>query len=107
VNEARRAEVLERYRVRAHIFQRASLRRGPLDRDSLKLIAEPSQPALSVREVEVLTLVAEGLTDAEIGGRLFIAPYTVKGHIKNLLSKLGASTRTHAVAIGFRSGLIS
>jgi DNA-binding CsgD family transcriptional regulator len=107
MNEGRRAEVLDRYRVRAHIFQRASLRRGSLDHDSLKLVTEPSPAELSPREVQVLALVADGLTDAEIGGQLFVAPYTVKSHMKNLLAKLGASSRTHAVAIGFRRGIIS
>jgi DNA-binding CsgD family transcriptional regulator len=47
------------------------------------------------------------MTDSEIGGRLFVAPNTVKSHVKNLLAKLGARSRAHAVAAGFRHGFIA
>ena len=54
--------------------------------------------ALSERELEVLHLVAEGLTNAEIAGKLVIAHSTVKTHINRIYSKLGVSSRTRAVA---------
>lgn len=57
------------------------------------------------REREVLRLVAAGLTDRAIGGRLFISHRTVERHVANLLTKLGAGRRTELVAIAFRSGL--
>lgn len=61
---------------------------------------------LSARELEVLQLVAEGLTNQEIGGRLDLSPRTVKTHVQHLLTKLDAVDRTGAVATGFRLGLI-
>jgi DNA-binding NarL/FixJ family response regulator len=61
---------------------------------------------LSSREAEVLALTAEGLTDQEIAARLLVARSTVMSHIKHILAKLEAVNRTHAVAVGFRRGLI-
>jgi DNA-binding NarL/FixJ family response regulator len=61
---------------------------------------------LSAREVEILTLMAQGLFNHEIASHLFLARETVKTHIHHLLGKLGARSRTHAVAIGLRQGLI-
>ncbi|WP_377286386.1 helix-turn-helix transcriptional regulator [Planomonospora corallina] len=62
--------------------------------------------ALTGREREVLTLVAEGLPNREIGERLFIAPKTVSVHVSNILGKLGVSSRTQAVAAARRAGLL-
>lgn len=64
------------------------------------------EPPLSERELQVLRLAAEGLTDREIGSVLFITAATVKTHIKTLLAKLSARGRAHAVAIGFRRGIL-
>jgi LuxR family maltose regulon positive regulatory protein len=52
---------------------------------------------LSERELEVLQLIAEGLTNPEIASRLFLSPYTVKTHARNIYSKLGVHNRTQAV----------
>lgn len=71
--------------------------------------SEPRQTgasALSSRELEVLQLLAEGLTNQEIGTRLDLPSRTVKTHVQNLLLKLDAPDRTGAVARGFRLGLI-
>ena len=57
------------------------------------------------RELEVLELVAEGCTTAEIARALWITEDTVRTHIKRMLVRLGARTRAHAVAIAFREGL--
>jgi DNA-binding CsgD family transcriptional regulator len=54
---------------------------------------------LSNREREVLELLAEGLSGAEIAEKLFLSPETVRTHIRNAMAKLGASTRSHAVAL--------
>ncbi len=62
--------------------------------------------ALTPREVEVLSFVARGFGNKEIGHRLGTAPGTVKMHVQSILSKLNARDRTHAVAIALRRGII-
>jgi len=62
--------------------------------------------ALTPREVEVLALVAQGLANKEIGARLGTASGTIKMHVQNILAKLGATDRTHAVTIGLQRGII-
>lgn len=68
--------------------------------------AETSSSSLTARELEVLQLLAEGLTNQEIAKRLDLSARTVKTHVQNLLSKLDVPDRTGAVARGFRVGLI-
>jgi DNA-binding NarL/FixJ family response regulator len=58
------------------------------------------------REVQVLQLISDGLVNREIGQRLFLSEETVKSHVRHLLAKLQARSRAHAVAVGFRRGLI-
>ena len=64
------------------------------------------QVTLTPREVEVLTFVAKGLGNKEIGAQLGTAAGTVKMHLQNILCKLGASDRTHAVTLAVRRGII-
>lgn len=64
-------------------------------------------PVLTTREREVLTLLAEGLTHEEIGARLSISAETVRTHVRKASDRLGAATRTQAVATALRLGLIS
>jgi DNA-binding NarL/FixJ family response regulator len=64
------------------------------------------QVALTAREIEVLQYVAKGFGNKEIGTRLGTAAGTVKMHLQNILSKLGASDRTHAVTLAIRRGII-
>jgi DNA-binding NarL/FixJ family response regulator len=64
------------------------------------------QAALTPREVEVLTLVAQGLANKEIAGRIGTADGTVKMHVQNILAKLDATDRTHAVTIALKRGII-
>jgi DNA-binding NarL/FixJ family response regulator len=61
---------------------------------------------LTARETEILTLVAQGRSNGEIGKQLFISAKTVSVHVSNILGKLGAAGRTEAAAIGRRRGLI-
>jgi ATP/maltotriose-dependent transcriptional regulator MalT len=62
--------------------------------------------ALSEREVEVLRLVAAGLSNRDIGQQLFISEKTVKSHLSNIMGKLGVVNRTQAVDQGRQFGLI-
>jgi len=62
--------------------------------------------ALTPREVDVLRLVAGGNANKEIAAQLLLTEETVKSHIRNILAKLGANDRTHAVAIGLKRGII-
>ena len=61
---------------------------------------------LTGREREVLGLVAEGLTNREIGRRLFISEKTASVHLSNLMAKLNVSSRTEAVTVAHRRGLL-
>jgi LuxR family transcriptional regulator, maltose regulon positive regulatory protein len=61
---------------------------------------------LTPRQREVLTLAADGLTDREIGERLFISEYTVHRHMSDIFTRLGVGTRTGAVAHALREGLL-
>jgi DNA-binding NarL/FixJ family response regulator len=83
-----------------------------------RLIAEfaarqdPSDPPaaladLTDREREITRLVAEGLTNSEIAGRLVISPLTAKTHVSNVLRKLGCRDRAALVALAYESGLVS
>jgi DNA-binding NarL/FixJ family response regulator len=64
-------------------------------------------PALTQRERDVLRLLADGLTNEEIGAQLFISPETVRTHIRKAMAKLEADTRTQAVATALRQSLIA
>jgi DNA-binding NarL/FixJ family response regulator len=68
-------------------------------------VRELEEP-LTPRELEVLRLVAEGVPNKEIAFRLGISEHTVKFHVASLLDKLHAGSRTEAVSIGIRAGLV-
>jgi len=61
---------------------------------------------LTLREIDVLRLIAGGNANKLIADQLSITEETVKGHVKNILSKLGANDRTHAVTIALKRGII-
>jgi len=65
-----------------------------------------TQKALSEREREVLRLLSEGSSYAEIGSTLFLSPDTIRAHAQHAMTKLGARTRTQAVAVALRDGLV-
>ena len=68
---------------------------------------ESGTPQLSERELEVLALLAMGMTNKDVARDLFISQATVKSHVENILRKLGATDRAGAVAEGFRRKLIA
>ncbi len=95
-----RKELLETIRA-VHAGQKR------LSREIAVEIAEhATEGALTPREVVVLRLVAAGNTNKEIGAQLSLTEVTVKSHVKNILAKLGANDRTHAVTIALKRGII-
>ena len=61
---------------------------------------------LTAREREILQLLADGMSNADVAAKLFISQETVKSHVRHILTKLEADTRTHAVAIALREAII-
>lgn len=70
------------------------------------IVEHAAESVLSPREIEVLRLVAGGNANKEIAAQLSLTEETVKAHIRNILGKLMANDRTHAVAIGLKRGII-
>lgn len=82
------------------------LRATPLARQITQLLRpRPTQDGLTERELEVLQLIAEGLSNRQIAARLHISPSTAGVHVSHILTKLSAATRTEAAAVAFREGL--
>ena len=71
-------------------------------------VSEPAQPLMEMtgREKEILALMVEGLSNNEIAERLFVSQSTVKFHVSNILSKLGVTGRTEAVALAVKHHLV-
>jgi DNA-binding NarL/FixJ family response regulator len=65
-----------------------------------------AQPMLTEREMQVLTGMSRGRSNAEIGKELYLSEDTVKTHARRLFRKMGAADRAQAVAVGFRWGLV-
>lgn len=77
--------------------------------DESSAVHQPSPEAigdLSEREVEVLTLMAQGLSNQEIAGTLFVSNTTVKTHVSHILTKLGVRDRVQAVVEAYNSGIV-
>jgi len=71
-----------------------------------ELASHAADDALTPREIEVLSLIAAGNSNKLIADQLELSEDTVKGHVKSILSKLGANDRTHAVTVGLKRGII-
>ena len=80
----------------------------PEDLDAILVSPKPAQLAesLTPRESEVLVMMSEGLSNKMIAFRLGISEHTVKFHVQSVMAKLNAGTRTEAVMLGIRQGLI-
>ena len=110
MDAAERKEILTRYVGHSRRFDAVAKRRNngggaeviPFSGPLQELEQEPT-----AREIEVLQLISDGLVNREIGVRLFLSEETVKSHVRHLLAKLQARSRAHAVAVGFRRGLIA
>ena len=114
MNRRERQHILLRYRERVRRFEiiaakldrRARVSPSSVESDLQSQVEGtkvksteriPTGVALSKREIEVISLVARGFDNAEIGERLFIGVETVKSHVQHCLAKLGARNRAHAV----------
>ncbi|MBI3896213.1 MAG: response regulator transcription factor [Acidobacteria bacterium] len=73
---------------------------------AVQLADYAGEETLSPREIEILQLIAGGNANKEIAAQLSITEETVKGHVKNILAKLSANDRTHAVTIALKRGII-
>jgi DNA-binding NarL/FixJ family response regulator len=109
MDAAERKAILDRYLDHSRRFDQAASKRTtgngavlPFQAPLKELEQEPTQ-----REIEVLQLISEGLVNREIGRILFLSEETVKSHVRHLLAKLQARSRAHAVAVGFRRGLLN
>ena len=87
--------------------------RATLSPDAVQaLVNTANQPPvpgqdLTERELVVLGLMVEGLNNTQIAGRLVVSPSTIKTHVSHILSKLGVASRSEAVALALRSGLVT
>jgi DNA-binding NarL/FixJ family response regulator len=95
-----RKELLETIRA-VHIGQK----RLPPE-IAVEVAEHATDETLTPREIDVLRLIAGGNANKEIAARLSITEDTVKGHVKNILAKLGANDRTHAVTMALKRGVI-
>jgi DNA-binding NarL/FixJ family response regulator len=109
VDPAERKEILSRYVDHARRFEEAAARRAGSSAEIIPFTAplRELEQEPTARETEVLQLIAEGLVNREIGKALFLSEETVKSHVRHLLAKLQARSRAHAVAVGFRRGLLT
>jgi DNA-binding NarL/FixJ family response regulator len=73
---------------------------------SYELAEHATDDPLTPGEIEVLKLISRGNANKQIAAQLSITEETVKGRVKNILSKLGANDRTHAAMIGLKRGII-
>jgi DNA-binding NarL/FixJ family response regulator len=72
----------------------------------MQVAEHATDDTLSPAEIRVLGMIAEGNANKEIAAQLSVSEDTVKGQVRNILSKLGANDRTHAVMIGLKRGII-
>lgn len=97
VRKAAVGEAVLHPRVAARVIKELQGRRE----DALNAFTE-----LSERELEVLKLIADGMSNAEMAARLFLSEKTIKGHVSNILSKLHLADRTQAAVYAWREGIV-
>ncbi len=97
VRKAARGQIVLSSQVASRILQAVSGSEKPID----------PLTELSDRELEILRLVADGVTNADIATQLFISDKTVKTHVRNILAKLQVTDRTKAAAYAWRKGLVN
>ena len=109
MDAAERKAILSRYVDHSRRFDQAAARRstGTAEIISFQAPLKELEQEPTAREIEVLQLISEGLVNREIGKMLFLSEETVKSHVRHLLAKLQARSRAHAVAVGFRRGLLA
>lgn len=109
MDAAERKEILSRYVNHSRRFDEVAAKRSQGNAEVIPFAAplRELEQEPTAREIEVLQLISEGLVNREIGHRLFLSEETVKSHVRHLLAKLQARSRAHAVAVGFRRGLIA
>ncbi|MFI0738227.1 response regulator [Streptomyces sp. NPDC021100] len=90
----------------SHAAQTLPTSQGSQTFQTTRDVSAPPQDRLTARETEILTLIAEGLSNAEISERLFLSRATVKTHINRVFAKTGARDRAQAVRYAYRSGLV-
>jgi len=100
LKDARREEILDCIR---RVHRGETCIPAPL---VAKLAATVSSESLTSREVAVLQLLARGLSNKEIGAQLFISETTVKSHLRSVFAKLNVLSRTEAITVGSRRGII-
>jgi DNA-binding NarL/FixJ family response regulator len=105
IDPAIASQVLEEFQRMANALQRLapSATRATTDRAATEF---PPMETLTPREETILQLLTEGLTNAGIGERLYLSEGTVKNYVSEILAKLHANDRTHAVVLAIRHGLI-
>ena len=109
MDAAERKAILTRYIDHSRRFDRVAARRsnGSAEVITFQTPLKELEQEPTAREIEVLQLISEGLVNREIGKMLFLSEETVKSHVRHLLAKLQARSRAHAVAVGFRRGLLT
>jgi NarL family two-component system response regulator LiaR len=97
----------------AHAVREAQAGRSTLAPEAAQVLMQATRQraghpdyGLTERETEVLALLVEGLSNAEIAGRLVISLATAKYHVRNILAKLGVSSRTEAVALALQQNIV-
>jgi DNA-binding CsgD family transcriptional regulator len=107
VDSAERREILRRYADHAQRFDATAARRFGRGAQIIPLPRLPdTEQDLSPRELQVLQLISEGLTNTEIARVLSVSGETIKSHVRHLLAKLQARSRAHAITIGFRRDIL-
>jgi DNA-binding CsgD family transcriptional regulator len=108
VEAAERNEILSRYADHVRRFDEVASRlQSAAEVIPIREPRRQLEQTLTARELEMLQLISEGLTNREIGRRLSLSEETVKVHIRHLFARLQARSRAHAVAIGFRRGIVA